>query len=152
LGGGSFDDTAVGCIVRGLLLQTHLSLCPLVTTRVARFPPTRFLSISSSMLTRQGPPTPTVYWTYIIKHRGPKSVLFDKNWRILIECSLHKMICVRHILRHGVDSSHRACKLILAYLYQPIVKYGRFDLPGGFLPGGERPGLKYGISRKIWQP
>jgi len=36
----------------------------------------------------------------------------------------------------------------------PIVKYGRFDLPGGFLPGGGRRGLKYGISRKIreiWQ-
>ena len=43
--------------------------------RVAGFPPTKygtFLSISSSMLTRQGPPTPTVYCTYIIKHRGPK--------------------------------------------------------------------------------
>jgi len=43
----------------------------------------------------------------------------------------------------------------LAYLYQPIVKYGRFGLPGGFLLGGGRPGLKYGISRKIreiWQP
>jgi len=42
-----------------------------------------------------------------------------------------------------------------AYLYQPIVNYGRFGLPGGFLPGGGRPGLKYGISRKIreiWQP
>ena len=35
------------------------------------------------------------------------------------------------------------------------VKCGRFGLPGGFLPGGGRPGLKYGISRKIreiWQP
>ena len=42
-----------------------------------------------------------------------------------------------------------------AYLYQPIFKYGRFGLPGGFLSGGGRPGLKYGISRKIreiWQP
>jgi len=38
-----------------------------------------------------------------------------------------------------------------AYLYQPIVKYGRFGLPGGYLPGGGRPGLKYGISRKIRQ-
>jgi len=59
-------------------------------------------------------------------------------------------------MRHGVDSSHRAGKFGL-YLYQPIglVKYGRFGLPGGFLPGGGRPGLKYGISRKIreiWQP
>jgi len=57
-------------------------------------------------------------------------------------------------MRHGVDSSHRACKFGL-YLYQPIVKYERFGLPGGFLPGGGRPGLKYGISRKIreiWQP
>jgi len=36
-----------------------------------------------------------------------------------------------------------------------LVKYGRFDLPGGFLPEGGRPGLKYGISRnirEIWQP
>ena len=33
-----------------------------------------------------------------------------------------------------------------AYLYQPIVKYGRFGLPGGFLPGGGRQGLKYGRS------
>jgi len=40
-------------------------------------------------------------------------------------------------------------------VYQPIVKYERFGLPGGFLPGGGRRGLKYGISRKIreiWQP
>jgi len=42
-----------------------------------------------------------------------------------------------------------------AYLYQLIVKYGRFGLPGGFLPGGGRSVLKYGISSKIqeiWQP
>jgi len=40
-------------------------------------------------------------------------------------------------------------------IHKPIVKYGRFGLPDGFLPGGGRPGLKYGISRKIreiWQP
>jgi len=39
-------------------------------------------------------------------------------------------------------------------VYKPIVKYGRFDLLGGYLPGSGRPGLKYGISRKIreiWQ-
>jgi len=67
------------------------------TYRVARFPPTkygRFLSISSSMqpmLTRQGTPTPTVYCTYIIKHRGPKSVLFRQNRWILIclHCSIY---------------------------------------------------------------
>jgi len=68
-----------------------------VPGRVARSPPTkygRFLSISSSMqpmLTRQGPPTPTVYCTYKIKHSGPKSVLFRQNRRILIcfHCSIY---------------------------------------------------------------
>jgi len=35
------------------------------------------------------------------------------------------------------------------------MKFGRFRLPGGFLPGDGRRGLKYGSSRKIreiWQP
>ena len=56
------------------------------------------------------------------------------------------MICVRHTMRHGVDSSHRACKFGLSVAV-PIVKYGRFGLPGGFLPGGGRSGLKYGIRQ-----
>jgi len=53
-----------------------------IIRRVARFPPTkygRFLSTSSSMqlmLTRQGPPTPTVYCIYIINTVVQKSVLF----------------------------------------------------------------------------
>ena len=53
------------------------------------------------------------------------------------------MISVHHTMGHGVDSSH---------IRQ--IAYGRFGLPGGFLPAGGRPGLKYGISRKIreiWQ-
>jgi len=36
-----------------------------------------------------------------------------------------------------------------------VAKYGRFNLPGSFVPGGGRLGLKYGSSRKIrdiWQP
>jgi hypothetical protein len=36
-----------------------------------------------------------------------------------------------------------------------LVKYGIYHLPGGFLPGGGRRGLKYGSSskiREIWQP
>ena len=35
------------------------------------------------------------------------------------------------------------------------MKYGRFRLPGSFVPGGGRLGLKYGSSleiRDIWQP
>ena len=36
-----------------------------------------------------------------------------------------------------------------------VAKYGRFNLPGSFVPGGGRLGLKYGSCRKIrdiWQP
>ena len=60
-------------------LRSRVLFQPASYGRVARFPSTkfgRFLFISSSkqpMLTRQGPPTPTVYCTYIIiKHSGPK--------------------------------------------------------------------------------
>jgi len=73
------------------LRQTNIPLSP----RVARFPPTkygRFLSISSSMLTRQGPPTPTVYCTYIINHRGPKTCYFGKNRRIVIWFTVYCLI------------------------------------------------------------
>ena len=67
------------------------------------------------------------------------------------------MICVRHIMRHGVDSSHvqshKACKFGLSVSAYSQIREIR--VPGGVLPGGGRPGLKYGISRKIleiWQP
>jgi len=65
------------------------------------------------------------------------------------------MICVHHTMGHVVDSSHRACKFGLSVSAYSQIAYGRFGLPGGFLSGGGRPGLKYGISRKIreiWQP
>ena len=73
------------------LRQTNIPLSP----TVARFPPTkygRFLSISSSMLTRLRPPTPTVYCTYIIKHRGPKTCYFGKNRRIVIWFTVYCLI------------------------------------------------------------
>jgi len=49
-------------------LRSRVLFQPASYGRVARFPPTKYgrcLSISSSMLTRQSPPTPTVYCTYI---------------------------------------------------------------------------------------
>ena len=55
---------------------------------------------------------------------------------------------------HVVHSSHSACKFGLSVSAYSQIAYGRFGLPGGFLSGGGRPGLKYGISRKIreiWQ-
>ena len=57
---GLYTDTST--------LRSRVLFQPASYGRVVRFPPTkcgRCLSISSSMLTRQGQPTPTVYCTYI---------------------------------------------------------------------------------------